>query len=100
VAVAGTPTTLAALDQRIDFEESKIHGYKMSAKRVDHWIDTLARMNLDERQALPGMQPKRADVIVPGTIILREAMRALGVDQITVSTRGVRYGVALGWESF
>ncbi|MGZ3721676.1 MAG: Ppx/GppA phosphatase family protein [Bdellovibrionales bacterium] len=100
VAVAGTPTTLAALDQRIEFSEEKIHGYKMSAAQVDQWIAKLAALNVTERQALPGMQPKRADVIVPGTIILRAAMRALSKKEITVSTRGVRYGVALEWESF
>jgi exopolyphosphatase / guanosine-5'-triphosphate,3'-diphosphate pyrophosphatase len=100
VAVAGTPTTLAGLDQKIDFSEEKIHGYKMTAARIDEWIAKLARLPLDARQALTGMQPKRADVIVPGTVILRAAMKALGKDEITVSTRGVRYGVALQWESF
>jgi exopolyphosphatase/guanosine-5'-triphosphate,3'-diphosphate pyrophosphatase len=100
VAVAGTPTTLAALDQKIEFSEDKIHGYKMPAAQVDKWIAKLATLDVRERQALPGMQPKRADVIVPGTVILRAALRALKMDQMTVSTRGVRYGVALEWESF
>lgn len=100
VAVAGTPTTLAALDQKIEFSEEKIHGYQMSAEQVDRWIAKLAKLSVNERQSLPGMQPKRADVIVPGTVILRAAMRALKKDRMTVSTRGVRYGVALEWESF
>lgn len=100
VAVAGTPTTLAGLDQQIDFSEEKIHGYKMSGEKIGDWIQKLARLTVHERQALPGMQPKRADVIVPGTVILRAAMEALGKNEITVSTRGVRYGVALAWETF
>jgi len=100
VAVAGTPTTLAALDQKIAFDEKKIHGYKLSAAQIDHWIDKMSGLTVEQRQALPGMEPKRADVIVPGTMILRAAMRALNVQQVTVSTRGVRYGVALEWESF
>jgi exopolyphosphatase/guanosine-5'-triphosphate,3'-diphosphate pyrophosphatase len=100
VAVAGTPTTLAALDQRIEFQEKLIHGYQLTQQKIDHWIETLSALTVDQRQALPGMEPKRADVIVTGTVILRAAMRALGVSQVTVSTRGVRYGVALAWESF
>jgi exopolyphosphatase/guanosine-5'-triphosphate,3'-diphosphate pyrophosphatase len=100
VAVAGAPTTLAGLDQQIDFSEEKIHGYKMSGEKIGDWIQKLARLTVHERQALPGMQPKRADVIVPGTVILRAAMEALGKNEITVSTRGVRYGVALAWETF
>lgn len=100
VAVAGTPTTLAALDQRRDFEEKFIHGYKMPLAKIDEWIARLAKMTVTERQALPGMQPKRADVIVPGSIILASAIRALHKNEVTVSTRGVRYGVALAWQEF
>jgi exopolyphosphatase/pppGpp-phosphohydrolase len=46
------------------------------------------------------MQPKRADVIVTGSIILSSAIRALHKTEVTVSTRGVRYGVALAWQDF
>lgn len=100
IAVAGTPTTLAALDQEIDFKENLIHGYKMSKMQIDQWIDKLAKMTLTERQTLKGMQPKRADVIVPGAVILSVAIEALKKNEVTISTRGVRYGVALEWESF
>lgn len=100
VAVAGTPTTLAALEQKTEFKEELINGYKMSLEQIERWIERLARMTLSERAALPGMQPKRADVIVPGTIILAAAIRSLHMKQVTVSTRGVRYGVALAWEEF
>ena len=100
VAVAGTPTTLAGLEQKIPFEEKRIHGYPLTLTQIDHWIDRLAAMPLKLREGLPGMQPKRADVIVAGAIILRQAIVALKQTKVTVSTRGVRYGVALAWESF
>jgi exopolyphosphatase/guanosine-5'-triphosphate,3'-diphosphate pyrophosphatase len=100
VAVAGTPTTLAALDQHQDFSERAVHGYKLKLTTIQSWTDKLARMTVEQREALPGMQPKRADVIVTGSIILAEAMRALGQTEATVSTRGVRYGVALAWQDF
>lgn len=100
IAVAGTPTTLAALDQARDFDESFVHGYVLSESKLDDWINRLAKMSIAEREVLPGMQPKRGDVIVTGSIILREAMRALGVKEVCVSTRGVRYGVAMNWREF
>lgn len=100
VAVAGTPTTLAAVDQRREFDESLVHGYKLPLATIDRWTDKMAAMNVAEREALPGMQPKRADVIVAGSIILSCAIRALGKSEVTVSTRGVRYGVALAWQEF
>lgn len=100
VAVAGTPTTLAALDQETDFREDLVHGYKMSLAKIEQWIEKLSRLTVSERQGLKGMQPKRADVIVTGSMILATAIRALEKKEVTVSTRGVRYGVALEWETF
>jgi exopolyphosphatase/guanosine-5'-triphosphate,3'-diphosphate pyrophosphatase len=100
VAVAGTPTTLACLDQAREFRDDLVNGYKLTADRIDQWIEKMALMTVEQRERLPGMQPKRADVIVTGSLILREAMRALGHNSITVSTRGVRYGVALAWNEF
>lgn len=100
VAVAGTPTTLAAVDQKRDFDETLVHGYRLSLSTIEVWIERLAQMTIEEREKLPGMQPKRADVIVTGAEILCEAIRALGKQEVTVSTRGVRYGVALAWQDF
>jgi exopolyphosphatase/guanosine-5'-triphosphate,3'-diphosphate pyrophosphatase len=39
------------------------------------------------------MEPKRADVIVAGCAIVAAAMRALGFERLTVSDRGVRWGL-------
>lgn len=100
VAVAGTPTTLAALEQKIPFEESRINGYPLSLSQIEAWTSRLAAMTVEERERLPGMQPKRSDVIVAGSQILAAALRALRQDRLTVSTRGVRYGVALAWQEF
>jgi exopolyphosphatase/guanosine-5'-triphosphate,3'-diphosphate pyrophosphatase len=50
-------------------------------------------MTVAERQRLPGMEPKRADVIVGGCAIVIEAMRLLGFERLTVSDRGVRWGL-------
>ncbi len=100
VAVAGTPTTLAALEQRIPFDEKKINGFVLSLGTIRQWIEKLAALPVEAREKLPGMQPKRSDVIVAGSQILAGAVEALGQSKITVSTRGVRYGVALSWQNF
>lgn len=100
IAVAGTPTTLAALDQRAAFSEDLVNGYKLSLDTIQHWIRDLAAMTVEQREKLPGMQPKRADVIVTGASILAAGLRHLQKTEVTVSTRGVRYGVALAWQEF
>ena len=40
------------------------------------------------RAALPGMEPKRADVILAGGVVVAEAMRATGFGRLVVSDRG------------
>ena len=55
----------------------------------------MAPMTVEEREQLKGMPSKRADVLVAGSLILLAAMKSLNVNQVTVSTRGVRFGVAL-----
>ncbi|NJL23984.1 MAG: hypothetical protein HC902_01530, partial [Calothrix sp. SM1_5_4] len=100
VAVAGTPTTLAAVDQGRPFAEELVHGYRLRLDKIEEWAGRMAGMTVAEREALAGMEPKRADVIVTGAIILSTAMRALGKMEVTVSTRGVRYGVAFGMAGF
>ena len=100
VAVAGTPTTLAGLVQKIDFDATKIHGFQISLEQIESWTNELATLSLAARSALKGMQPKRADVIVAGATILGAAVRILKQTRVTVSTRGVRYGVALAWQEF
>lgn len=94
VGVAGTPTTLAAMTAGAPFSETTVHGFDLKRTAVENWIERLAPMSVRERENIPGMQPKRADVIVTGSIILSEAMAVLKADQIEVSTRGVRYGLA------
>jgi exopolyphosphatase/guanosine-5'-triphosphate,3'-diphosphate pyrophosphatase len=100
VAVAGTPTTLATLDQGCEFSETKVHGYKLTARAIEHWIEKLSAMNLKDRAALPGMDRGREDVIVAGATILLSALKRLGIPELTVSIRGVRYGVAMSWSEF
>lgn len=98
IAVAGTPTTLAAVIQEQDYSDERVHGYQISTAELKVWQKKLAALSVDERQKLKGMDPKRADVIVAGICILAAAIQALGADRISVSTRGVRFGAALARE--
>ncbi len=98
VAVAGTPTTLACLKMKRDFAEEFVHGLELSVQELEEWLSELAKMSVEERENLPGMPPKRSDVLVAGLAILIGAVQNLGKDSLTVSTRGVRYGLACAEE--
>jgi exopolyphosphatase/guanosine-5'-triphosphate,3'-diphosphate pyrophosphatase len=95
VAVAGTPTTLAMILQQITFDEEQVHGFVVTKKTVEEWLEKLAGMSIEQRCRLIGMHPKRADVMVAGLAILSSVLQFLELGELTVSTKGVRYGLAL-----
>ncbi|MCC6808029.1 MAG: Ppx/GppA family phosphatase [Deltaproteobacteria bacterium] len=94
VGVAGTITTLASVQQKLaSHDPQKVHGSALDLADLEQLTDDLAKMTLDARKALPGMEAKRADVIVAGAAIALEAMIHLGADQLFVSNRGVHWGL-------
>jgi exopolyphosphatase/guanosine-5'-triphosphate,3'-diphosphate pyrophosphatase len=94
IAVAGTPTTLAAVDQGLPFDYERVDGYCLTAAALRKWVQTFAAMTVAERQALSGMDPKRADVIVAGSLILMLSCETFQANAMEVSVRGLRYGIA------
>ena len=94
VGVAGTVTTLYTVRHRIDpYDAARVQGGTLTLAELEALADTLCRLPLAERRALPGLQPKRADVIPAGALILVEAVRALGLTRCRVSDRGLRWGL-------
>jgi exopolyphosphatase/guanosine-5'-triphosphate,3'-diphosphate pyrophosphatase len=94
VGVAGTVTTLAAVEQALPaYDAERVHGATLTLASADALVARLAALTVRERAALPGMEPKRADVILAGAIIVVEALRTAGFDRLTVSDRGVRWGL-------
>jgi exopolyphosphatase/guanosine-5'-triphosphate,3'-diphosphate pyrophosphatase len=96
VAVAGTATTLAAMDLGLAvYDPLRVEGHRVALDRLGHWIERLAALDVEARRRIPGLEPGRADVIVAGLAVLRAVMRAIGAREIRTSGRGVRHGVAL-----
>ena len=95
VAVAGTPTTLSAVVQGIEFDEHRIHGHMLALDQVMGYRGVLGAQSLALRKQVKGMDSRRADVIVAGISILGKFIQFLGVKEILVSTKGIRYGLAL-----
>ena len=94
VGVAGTVTTLSAVAQALPvYDAARVHGAALSLAEVEALVARLAALPVAARAALPGMEPKRADVILAGALVVAEAMRATAFDRLTVSDRGVRWGL-------
>ncbi len=95
VGVAGTVTSLAAIALELsDYDPARVHGHVLEASDVHALAERLARMTLAERHALPGLDPRRADVIVAGALIVEGVLDAIRSERLVVSDRGVRWGLA------
>jgi exopolyphosphatase/guanosine-5'-triphosphate,3'-diphosphate pyrophosphatase len=96
IAVAGTPTSCAAILQELDpYDSAKVHGYELLRAQVEMLLARLADMPLERRRQVKGLHPDRASVIVTGVLLLLEAMRACDLDAVTVSEHDILRGAAL-----
>ncbi len=96
VAVAGTATSAASIDQQLDpYDAERVNGYPLSHSTVESLLGRLSRMDEPQRRAVVGLHPDRAPTIVAGMIILGEAMRMFGLELVEVSEHDVLYGAAL-----
>jgi exopolyphosphatase / guanosine-5'-triphosphate,3'-diphosphate pyrophosphatase len=94
IGVAGTVTTLAALELG-GYDPERVHGHGITREAVDTQLERLASLPLAQRRELPGLEPERAPVIVGGALIVREVLDRYGLDAIEASERDLLHGAAL-----
>lgn len=96
IAVAGTATTLACFDLGLNRYEGKdVEGYIMEVTRVTHWRNRLSALSSREILSLSSVAGGREDIITAGVMILERAMVGFGFREVTMTERGLRYGIAL-----
>ncbi|HEU0251010.1 MAG TPA: Ppx/GppA phosphatase family protein [Solirubrobacteraceae bacterium] len=96
IAVAGTATSAAAIDQELDpYDPELVHGYPLLLATVELLIARLADMTEAKRRQVVGLHPDRAPTIVAGMILLEESMKAFGLDQVEVSEHDILRGGTL-----
>lgn len=93
IAVAGTPTTLKAIEFG-EFNADKIEGSILSLKKIKQINQDLISMSLKERRKVKGLASKRADVIPVGAKLLETLMEWSNIESVKVSTKGLRFGLA------
>jgi exopolyphosphatase / guanosine-5'-triphosphate,3'-diphosphate pyrophosphatase len=96
VGVAGTPTSLAAIEQSLDpYDAELVHGHRLTLTSIQRMCSELASKPLAERLRVKGLHPGRAPTIVAGVVILIQVMRAVGLNEIEVSEHDILWGAAL-----
>jgi len=96
IAVAGTATSLAAIDQELDrYDPERVEGYRLELQACERMLAMLASLPVEERREVTGLEPARAPTIVAGVAILVEAIRAFGLESVAVSEADILHGAAL-----
>ncbi len=94
VAVGGTATTLASVEQGLaEFIPEKIHHFVLKKEALRNQLHLYRSKTINERRKIPGLPPARADVVLAGGAILYMAMEELNCPSVLVSCHGVRYGL-------
>jgi exopolyphosphatase / guanosine-5'-triphosphate,3'-diphosphate pyrophosphatase len=94
VGMGGALTNMAAVKHELaTYDPDVVQGTVLDRSEVDGQLELYRTRGGDERRAIVGLQPGRADVILAGARIVRTVLAKLGVDSLTVSDRGLRHGL-------
>ena len=97
VGTGGTITCLAAIHKElVDFDPHKVDHTSLSIDEIRMLMHRFCGLTLEQLSKLPGLPPKRIDLIIPGTAVVLATMELLGAKRLYVSVRGLRYGVLTG----
>lgn len=96
IGVAGTWTSLAAIARRLpSYTRELVHGYRLSRELLSEVTAELAQLTLDQTRAIPSLDPKRARVILGGSLVAEAVMTGLGSDSVLISEHDTLDGVAM-----
>lgn len=96
VGLAGTVTTAAGMKLGLsEYETEKIHHSHLTREDVEGIFVRLARVPLEQRRQVMGLEQERADIIVGGVAVLRVIMDLCGAEEILVSEKDILDGLVL-----
>lgn len=98
VATSGTAMAIGSLAaSEEERPPRKLHGYRVTRKSLDQVVDRLIKMTPAQRRELAPLNDRRAEIIVPGALILQTTMKMLGVEDFLLSERALREGLIVDW---
>lgn len=96
VGVGGTVTNLSSISLGLKiYDPSMVHGYNLTFDEVQNILNILSGKTVEERKAIPGLQPERADIIEAGARIVYLIMNYLQIKTMKVSEADILYGLSL-----
>ena len=96
VAVAGTATSVVSIHKEMAvYDSAQVHGFPVSQEILQAVLDRLTALPLEDRRCVVGLDPRRADVIVGGLLVLVCVLRLLGAHGFTASENDLLQGGVL-----
>lgn len=96
LAVAGTATSCVTMRDALEaYDPNAVHGAFVSRADVDCLVSRLSCLPLAQRRQVPGLEPRRAEVITAGLLILQAVLELSGAPGFTVSETDILHGVIL-----
>ena len=96
VGSGGTINTIASVIGGMRGRKySSLHGVEVDRAEVMQLLGVLSHSTLAERLKLPGMAPDRADIILPGAVVLAELLKLFGAPGVIINARGIREGIVI-----
>ncbi len=93
--VGGTITVLALMDRGLThYDPALIEGWTIAPQRFAALTEKLLTASVEERRGWPAMGEGRADIIVAGTLVVRQLVERFPCSMLHCSTQGLRYGLA------
>ena len=94
VGLGGTIRNLARIEaERQEYPLNTLHGFVLSRDSVEKTIDLLRTLPLKERREIPGLNSDRADIILPGAMVIRAIMERCAAEALMISVNGLREGL-------
>ena len=94
VGMGGATTTLAAVKHGLAvYDPDIVQGTRLDQTEIDRQLELYRSRTADERRAIVGLQPNRAEVILAGACVVRTVLTKLGCQSLVVSDRGLRHGL-------
>jgi exopolyphosphatase/guanosine-5'-triphosphate,3'-diphosphate pyrophosphatase len=86
--IGGTATSIASLMQELEpYDPNKVDGFVIKIEELEKWANKLYSLSLEEKSQLKGLQPKRAEVISGGALLLYKILKKIGVSRLIVSEK-------------
>ncbi|WP_320664087.1 Ppx/GppA phosphatase family protein [Prochlorococcus sp. MIT 1223] len=98
VATSGTAMAIGSLlISQFKTHKTKLQGYKVSKLGLDQLAENILKMDSDQLRKLTPLSERRAEIIVPGILILQTIMKMMEVEEVILSERALREGLVVDW---